>query len=279
MFKRPHAPKTETVNDLDGYVSNFWRAVQSDPESVADWTDWPVNELDLHARHRWLVDRKAGFTEQLRADPDFYDSKVAGWWVWGICQWIGSGWCAEGKASRKRPHLGNAGKGVHRPSEQRPHLGNAGTGVHRPDNTRALIQIFARRLRNVRVCCGDWERVCGPSATHKHGLTGVFLDPPYTTGANRDMNLYVEDSGDVGHAVTEWAIKQGDNPKMRIAVCGYEGEYEYPDSWECVAWKTTGGYGSQSSQHDNENAKRERIWFSPHCLKPSVKRSLFESAI
>jgi hypothetical protein len=43
------------VNDIDGYVSNFWRAVQADPELVAHYADWPVNEVDLHARHRWLV--------------------------------------------------------------------------------------------------------------------------------------------------------------------------------------------------------------------------------
>jgi hypothetical protein len=28
-----------------------------------------------------------------------------------------------------------------------------------------------------------------------------------------------------------------------------------------------GGYGSQSARHDNPNAKRERIRFSPHCLE------------
>jgi site-specific DNA-adenine methylase len=35
------------------------------------------------------------------------------------------------------------------------------------------------RLRRVRVCCGDWTRVLGRSATECIGVTGVFLDPPY----------------------------------------------------------------------------------------------------
>ena len=26
-------------------------------------------------------------------DPDWYDPKAAGWWVWGISSWIGHGWC------------------------------------------------------------------------------------------------------------------------------------------------------------------------------------------
>ena len=37
------------------------------------------------------------------------------------------------------------------------------------------------------------------------------------------------------------------------------------------AWKASGGYGSQSSQHDNPNAKRERIWFSKHCLREEAQ--------
>ncbi len=82
---RPHVPRIETANDKDCCLANFWRA-------VAAWADWPVNECDLHARHRWLCDRP-GFREHVIADPDYYDAKVAGWWVSGVSQWIGSGWC------------------------------------------------------------------------------------------------------------------------------------------------------------------------------------------
>lgn len=91
LLGRPHAPGTETVNDLDCYVANFWRALAADPDGVTDHCDWPVNEADLLARHRWLRAQE-GFRDRMRADPDFHDAKVAGWWVWGLCQWIGSGW-------------------------------------------------------------------------------------------------------------------------------------------------------------------------------------------
>ena len=60
-------------------------------------------------------------------------------------------------------------------------------------------------------------------------------------------------------------------PLLRIALCGYEGEHNLPGSWECCAWKGGGGYGNQSG---NQNAHRERIWFSPHCLK-GAQRNLF----
>ena len=265
LLGRPSEPRIETVNDLDGYVANFWRALQSVPDEVAEYADQPVNECDLHARHLWLVGRKDKFAEQLMADPDFFDAKVAGWWVWGICCWIAGGWCSgrgpwvavDGVFTKSK-----AGVGVKR---QLPHLGNAGMGVHR--TTQLLVEwmrALADRLRRVRVCCGDWSRICGPSPTTALGITGVVLDPPYAD-TKRCGEVYRVDSLSVAHDVREWAIAHGDDPKMRIALCGYEGEHNMPESWECVPWKARGGYGSQSKS-GNENAARERIWFSPHCL-------------
>jgi hypothetical protein len=130
----------------------------------------------------------------------------------------------------------------------------------------------------VRVCCGDWSRVCGPSPTVKLGITGVFLDPPYADEADRTDGLYASDDLSVAHAVREWAVEWGNDPRMRIALCGYEGEHQIPDSWSCEAWKARGGYGSQSDGRGRSNAGRERIWFSPYCLKPATLFSLLEAA-
>ena len=324
LLDRPHDPGTETINDLDCMVANFWRALQNDPDAVAYHADNPVNEADQHARHLWLVSQEE-FREAMKTDPEFYDSKIAGWWVWGQCIWIGAGWCAKqlphlGNAGtgvhrklphlgdagtglkRQRPHLGDAGKGLNR---QLPHLGDAGKGLNRQlphlgdagkgvcvmeeeaclsdltSGTRAIdlkgyMRELAERLRKVRVCCGDWQRILGPSVTFKHGVTGVFLDPPYIGGDNRTEELYSADSVDVAHAVREWAIANGGNRELRIALCGYEGEHDMPGVWDCVAWKARGGYGSQGENAARENAGRERIWFSPHCLSANQK-SLFEA--
>lgn len=98
LLRRPGgAGAVETINDRNAFVSNFWRAVQRDPAAVAAHADWPVNEVDLHARHRWLVtsDEAAAILERVREDPDAYDARIAGWWCWGACCWIGSGWCDE----------------------------------------------------------------------------------------------------------------------------------------------------------------------------------------
>ncbi len=291
----------ETINDMDGMVANFWRALQADPEAVADWADWPVNECDLHARHLWLVNRREDLTARLMADPAWYDAQTAGWWVWGLCSWIGSGWCSgqgpwqarDGKLvdtrqlphfgdavmgiNRKIPHLGDAGRGINR---QLPHLGNAGMGINRQrQHLRATFSALADRLSAVRVCCGDWSRVTGDSVTIKHaGITGVFLDPPYADTARRDSDLYACDDEQVAHRVREWAISHGDDPRLRIALCGYAGEHAMPEHWTAHTWKAAGGYGSQGDGVGRINAAREVIWFSPHCLTAKRQADLFAAA-
>lgn len=312
LLGRPTNPRVETVNDLDCYLSNWWRAVAADPELVAHHADWPVNEADLHARHLWLVNR-AEFREHMKTDPGFYDAQIAGWWVWGISQWIGSGWCdlaadrkhtgrtRNGGVQFRRPQLStdNQVNSIHKRPLLSGHSGglgvhrkrvfadgaNAGRGAHKkmPQvqrgwgfgvNSKELVKpvdglyswftALAGRLRRVRVCCGDWTRILGPAVTTCIGTTAVFLDPPYSVEDRSDV--YSHESRDVAHAVREWALAHGDDPDLRIALCGYEGEHAMPESWECIAWKAAGGYGSQGDGVGRQNAGRERIWFSSGCL-------------
>jgi len=288
LLARPSEPRIETVNDVDGLICNMWRALKADPEAVASYADWPVLENCLHARHAWLVGQKDGLQSRLEGDPDYYDAKIAGYWLWGMACWIGSGFCSGNGpwhvVDGKLVDTGDAGQGVQR---QLVHLGDAGQGVQRKRQIlsgayssakgaanktgEALLEWFAAlsdRLRRVRVCCGDWSRVCGPSVTFKNGLTGIFMDPPYAAG--RDDNLYRVDSTDVTHDVAAWCIENGDNPLLRIALCGYDGTMDMPASWECVPWKTRGGYGSQGGGRGKANAGRERIWFSPACLQTEL---------
>ena len=95
LFMRPSGPgQIETVNDMDCFISNLFRAVQADPSGVAKIVDYPVNEADLHARHLWLLGERDSIQNRIMGDPSFYDIRVAGWWVWGVSAWIGSGWCS-----------------------------------------------------------------------------------------------------------------------------------------------------------------------------------------
>jgi len=359
LLRRPHAPGNEIVNDLDCYVANAWRAMKHAPADVAAHCDWPVNEADLHARHRWLHGRLE-FRARMEADPEFYDVRIAAWWIWGISCWIGDAFCrpsrqgavpniaGEKGVARKVPHL-TGGKGVARkvpatPAAMSPDarsgtphgeavvspsgaaiaepleearagrgpgeslttcvasaapdrregrgpesaagtipkqlpdvIGTYGALTHRGqpggkgtcgkqgEALAAWFDALSNRLRFTKVCCGDWSRVLTKAATFGQGLTGVLLDPPYDAGDSHD-DVYGDMSRGVSAKVSKWAIENGKNPLLRIALCGYEGEHEMPPDWECVAWKAAGGYGNRNAE--NQNARRERIWFSPACLKP-----------
>ena len=326
LLGRPGVGKVETVNDLSGFVANFWRAVARDPEAVADASSWPVSELDLHARHRWLMSRARVLAEKLEADPDYFDAMVAGWWAWGVSSWIGAGWCTgEETDNRKRPALAGQGErphygnGVHRlnlPGDvprRIPHLSRdneghpgGGQGVHKSSllprvggcdgtgvsygagiNVRErrdrLVEWFlalAARLRHVRVCCGDFERVLSPAVTTGHGLTGVVLDPPYVR-AGRATGLYIGDrrAGEREPAIRarEWAIEHGADPQLRVILFGYDDGFVWPEGWTERAWKAAGGYGNQAkgeAGRGRANAHRERIWFSPGCFPVSQQIGL-----
>ena len=291
-------PGTETVNDRSRFLANFWRALRAEPEAVALHCDWPVNETDLHARHRWLVAQLPALAAAMDADPEHYDAKIAGWWCWGACGWIGSGWCDEERAALRQcgagsapttdspaslpvqlPHLGNAGRGLHR---KLPHLGgnhDSGRGLHslslRP-RIAEYLHSLAARLRGTRVACGDWSRVCGDSVTWRHGTTGVFLDPPYAEG-NQQYAAGGTGTG-LSAEVRAWAIEAGKRPDMRVVLAGLDGEHDLPAGWRCVPWTARGGYGGQRAEGENLNRHREVLWLSPACLDATRQPSLFGGA-
>lgn len=306
LLSRPedHRGTVETVSDANHFIANFWRAVQRDPQAVASYADWPVNEVDCHARHAWLMrsEQSAEIRHRVESDPDYFDARTAGWWCWGQSLWIGSGWCL-GNQAKQRPQIGNAtGRGVHR---KRPHIGNAtGSGVHRklPQISNATgggecelrrewlvswMVALSDRLRNVRVCCGDWSRVCSsPSTVERLGSAGIFLDPPYMVvrdsgESSRCAGLYQGDDAEstvqLRDEVLAWCRKWGQSPTVLVCLAEYEGHgYEVLENegWSVELWESCGGYANHSGQK-NDNALRERLWFSPACKQIVAERMLF----
>jgi DNA adenine methylase len=274
LLGAPDGKRVETINDFDGYVANFWRAVAHDAEAVASYTDWPTNEADLFARHSWLVRQRPALLDSLHGDPEWYDAKIAGWWCWGACNWIGSGWCSgtgpwihDGERLvdvRKLPHLGDAGRGVNR---QLPHLGNAGRGDDALPRAIYIHEWFAAlqaRMRDVRVTCGDWGRVVKDSVTTRHGLTAIFLDPPYAKG---EMDYGAGGMGlGIAEAVQTWCAQNGSNKALRIVLCGHAGEHDalLAHGWETRQWTARKGYAV--TEEAVENSASETIWCSPHCV-------------
>jgi len=265
LLKRPHYPfaqtRIETVNDRDAFVANFWRAIQSDPGAVVQHADNPVNEADLHARHAWLH-AQAGLVEKIMSDPKHYDAKVAGYWVYGLSTAIGDEFTSPKKLN-SIPQMGS-GSGVHRQS-----LRGCGCCRGRRSGLLSYFRTIQDRLRGVRVSCGNWTRVCSPMVTTYHGLTGILFDPPYSQdhgcatvyGENHERTTSAE--------VRNWCIDRGEDKQLRIALCGYDTEHGEMEAhgWTVVSWKAAGDYGSQRKDKSNQNKNRERIWFSPHCLK------------
>lgn len=165
LLRRPavKSRRVETINDADGWLVNTWRAIQLDPDTVAEHAYGPVTEADYHARLAWLQERRTDdLISWLEGDPEHYDAKAAGWWLYVSACGIGDPWgpgpwrVIDGHLQNARekdtgdhtgiarslPHLGTAGQGVNRAlpdlgtagkgiNRALPHLGNAGRGVNR----------------------------------------------------------------------------------------------------------------------------------------------------
>lgn len=272
--------RIEDINDISAFVPNFWRAIQADPEAVVRYADWPASEVDKYARCMSLAGAADNLALRCMGDPEYYDAKIAGWWVWLQAVYIGrfniekGPWIREdGILKKSKP-----GEGV---TLQRLHLttrdgvmsdrGRAKAGCSKREWLLAWFGMLSRRMQDVRISCCDWKNVAHATADYKsERIKGVFLDPPYSIKATgRDRYIYQSDheGGDISGEVREWALERGDNPRLRIALCGYEGEHEMPPDWEKVSWMAHGGHARWGATR-RENRSRERIWFSPHCLKP-----------
>ena len=119
LLGAPAPASLEVIGDVNGFIANFWRCVKYQPREAAEWADYPVSHIDQCARHGWLLEQRARLEASL-FDPDWPgDPKVAGWWLWGQCSWIGSGWCDWQDSARQRRGARSAGDGSDSARRQR----------------------------------------------------------------------------------------------------------------------------------------------------------------
>lgn len=297
--------RVETINDADGWLVNMWRAVRHDPAGVAKHAAGPVTEIDYHARLAWLQGRRGPeLVSWLEGDPEAHDARAAGWWLYVAACGIGDPWgggpwvVSDGHLVDSRIHPSelacdqcgkttyycgcSAGQGINR---ELPHLGNAGRGIHRAvnvssyepggheDQIAAYLDTLTRRLERVRITCGSWGRVAKPSALRAKsggdGSIGVFLDPPYATSG--DLYAGTTDAG-VAHEVRLWCLKAPAD--LRVVLCGYDNEHDQllAHGWRVTEGKSGGGSGYSTRR---DNGRRERLWLSPGCLNQG-QDALFE---
>ena len=95
-------------------------------------------------------------------------------------------------------------------------------------------------------------------------MTGVFLDPPYFKGA---MDYAAGGVGtNLPAEVQAWCAANGNNPKLRIVICGHAGEHDalLTKGWTERKWAARKGYAL--TDEAKANAASETLWCSPHCV-------------
>lgn len=231
-FEGSHPSGLESVGDLDGLLLNFWRAMKLAPVEVSHHIQFPPSDVELQLRHRWLRERRPA-VEALLEDPTRCDPLAAAWWAWGQAHAYQQRW-------------------VERPS--RPVLDPRPAGPNRLDGAELLAGL-ARRMRRVAILRRDWTSVVGPAMLFRNNTrsVGVFLDPPY----EGDEGFYAARASVAG-AVWDWARQHGTDPRLRIAVCGYDDGRPTPRGWRVMPWSSTGGGARRAL---------ERVWFSPYCAR------------
>ncbi len=138
LLGSPHITSFEIVSDINGYICNFWRSIIHDPEKTAYYAQYPTIHDDLTSRQSVLYDWRTKHRERLIEDNDFYDAKIAGWWVWGTSNWIGPLYAEPRNTSNKfddsRPYVSirGSGQGSHVEREsfyaKKPHVHVSGHG-------------------------------------------------------------------------------------------------------------------------------------------------------
>ena len=171
LLGSPHgAAQREIVGDIDGMITNFWRAIRYAPDETAWWACYPTSHLDLIARKTYLTEQLPTVVERLTSDMWWFNSQIAGIWVWTISNSI------DLKISDRQsiPFVGaqKAGKGV---SAQRchadmsiPHVKHSGgQGV----SSQRRPQIHTGQTgQGVQIQRQDMSR---PSVNHEAGGQGV----------------------------------------------------------------------------------------------------------
>lgn len=259
LINRRWVGGAETVNDVEPFVANFWRAVKADPEGLAEHCDWPVFEADMHARHRYLMAERGELRRRITRNPFVYDSRIAAWWAWGQAIWIGNGWCdPRGGNGRlcKPSTTGRRGVHQHGLHQKKPRVGATPTygtrGLHGAGDLLAYFRALQERFRDVTVMCGDWQRAVTDGVLSRDRHHGVLLDPPYRRGTRQ---FYADHDKEVAEAAYRWAVSRGLDISMSIAYCCEAGEFPVPPGWTCYNWKSH-GYGKGAP---------EWIMFSPFC--------------
>ena len=286
----PHTGR-EIINDLDGYVVNFWRALKADPEYLEYLMYYPSTEIDLHSRFDVLKKEQQSLRQKLRDNDDFFDIKLAQYFAQqsnesiqlcgmdlGQNQYNGINELCSKKGVRPQDDYSvvlagkwvlnrNNGIGCEAPDLKSRQV-NSTPNLTPPHSTyTSQLSLLAKRLVHVYITSGDWKRVVKPSVIKTGQMTAIFLDPPYSQEISGwDERCYSHSDGAMHDDILVFCKSHTENENIRVALCGHQGTYDEL-GWERYDWVRCGGFANMSKKKENVNRKLESIWFSPSCKK------------
>ena len=231
----------------------------------------PNSQVLYWQRICYIVKYKESLLENIIKDDEYYNVKLAAYWLYYKSCEIG---CVElDKINVDRIYESVSSNGI---AVARNQL-ISNTGIHSTYNKKIyitkykldrLIQWFTdieTILQNVKIVCADWKRLFNDN-THWQDDSGrkpigIFFDPPYS--ADR-RSVYRLDSYSVAKEVNEFCLKNANKKTYRIVIAGYEGEHNNLEShgYTKYKWQAHGGY---SNLGDNQNKYKERLWASKAC--------------
>jgi DNA adenine methylase len=310
LLAAPKPASLEVVNDASGFIANFWRAVKYQAFDVAKWADYPVSHIDLGGRHQWLMGQREHIGANLH-DPNWPgDAKVAGWWLWGQCCWIGSGWCdwdRAGPARRQRrdgdtgdragddatsagmgiqaigqvPHASDAGMGI-QAIGQVPHASDAGRGIqaigqvpHASDAGRGEAFLTSCGLTAVRWLGRIADRLERVRVVHGHWsrcLNNHFGGDDTAVFLDPPYRAYEKLYGNATPVADEVEAWARDNANLRVALCGHINDYDLP-GWDVIEWSR-----GKLTYAGGKTTDKECVWYSPACVQPSTQIDMFSTA-
>lgn len=211
LLGRPNPTGNEYVGDSDAFVANFWRALSADPDEVRRHVRWPMIEHDFRARVRWLSGPGTSIVERILDDPDWYDSRIAGWWAWVVCASL---------HPTRWPTIGDHARGLN--------------GRLDDDEWALRWRRLTDRVRHLHVRT-SWQAALRDEPTK--GPKGVFFDPPYKLTAREDRLYRSEVHDELHDEIEAWCLARAGDPAWRIVCAGHDNDFDLPD-WEIATWGT-----------------------------------------
>lgn len=207
LLSVPAGDRVEIVADTNCYIANFWRSVKFEPDSVALFSANPSITCDLISKNKYISEWVQSSKDKLFEDPYFYDAEIAGWWCWGIANWIGFRYGLE--FSNKVQHVRRRDDGQGVMAQRKGLRGVNGTRDDYVESLKSMFWALQDRLLNVYIINRDWKCCTTRSALPNDVKNiGIFLDPPYITDSR--SKLYQSDlegsSNDVARESYDWAV-------------------------------------------------------------------------